>query len=185
MGNTSLKSVIANAFCCSCPSCEGKVYPKLAGFKGCRLGLFYCKNCNTYMKLSNGLFLASLYGWFCGALLVSSQYWRLGSEWLRIIVVISICWFVMWPVFVRLLGHLKIVTDLSKLKQLSPKARMWHSYASFCFWLSVVLVLSSSLGFWFYTKGWNTIFQFLMKLAEQLKVNFFLTIPWNQFNSVC
>ncbi len=79
MGDANLKSVIMKAFYFNSPSCEARVYPKWAGFKGWRLGLVYCKNCNTYMKLSNGLFLASLYGVFCGALLVSTGYWGFGS----------------------------------------------------------------------------------------------------------
>jgi hypothetical protein len=184
MGNANLKSVIEKAFYFNCPSCEARVYPKWAGFKGWRLGLVYCKNCTTYMKLSNGLFLASLYGVFCGALFVSTRYWRFGSEWLRIIVLIAICGFVVWPIFMRLLGHWKIVTDLSKLKQLSPKAKMWRRYASLSFWLSAASMFSVSLVWWFYLKRLEHDISVLDEVGESIETQLLVDNAVNSSQSV-
>lgn len=184
MGNADLKSVIEKAFCYNCPSCKAKLYPKWAGFKGWRLGLVYCKNCNTYMKLSNELFIASLYGVFCGALVVSTRYWGFGSEWLRIIVVIAICWFIVWPIFIRLLGHWKIVTNLSKLKQLSPKAKMWRLYANLSFSLSAALFFSSSLIWWCYFKRLEHDVSVLDEVGESIETQLLVDYAVSSSQSV-
>jgi hypothetical protein len=135
------------------------------------------------MKLSNDLFLASLYGAFGGALIVSTRYWGFGSEWLRIIVVIAICWFVVWPIFIRLLGHWKIVTDLSKLKQLSPKAKIWHRYASLSFWLSAASMISVSLVWWFYLKRLEHDISVLDEVGESIETQHLIDNAMNSIQS--
>ncbi|MCX5634922.1 MAG: hypothetical protein NTW55_03645 [Planctomycetota bacterium] len=169
MASHILNFAVKKILCFSCPKCGAGVFPKTQNFKQWQLGLFRCRNRGSDLKLSNGLFIASLYGLFCGALIVSTLYWGFSSEWVRIIVVIAICWFVVWPIFCRLLGHWQIVTDLSELIHPSPKARKWSRYAGLSFWLSGAAVISVSLIWWFYLREMKHITSVLEHVDESAK----------------
>ena len=146
-----LNSAIRKILCFSCPKCGTCLFPITLNLKQWRLGLIRCSNCGANLKLSNGLFIATLYGLFCGALIVSTRYWGFGSEWGRVGVVVAICWFVVWPIFCRLLGHWQTAPDSSELKKPSSENRRWSRYASLSFWLSCASIISISIMCWFVT----------------------------------
>lgn len=146
-----VNSFVKKLFCFNCPQCNTPIFLFSISFRQCRYGLTHCKNCGSDLKASNAILLASLYGLFCGALIATSQYWKFGTEWLRILVLIAVCWFVVWPLFSRLLARWEIAADAPALIYPSPKARKWSRYASLSSWLTVVAIFSPSLIWWFCT----------------------------------
>ena len=161
-----LNSVVKKILCFSCPKCGTCVFTINLNFKPRRLGLFQCSNCGADLKLSNDLFISSLYGLSCGALIVSTGYWGFGSEWVRIVVVIALCWFVVLPIFCRLLGHWRIVPDSSEFKKPSPEKRRWSRYASLSFLLSCASMISVSIIWWFVTMKMQHISSKLDEASE-------------------
>jgi hypothetical protein len=165
-----LNSFIKKMFCISCPQCN-KSISLLAPrrFEQWRYGLVHCKQCGSNLKASNALFLASLYGLFCGAMITSSNCWKFGTEWLRFAIVIAVCWFIVFPLLNRLIGRWQVVTNLSHIKSPPPTVRKWHRYANLSFWLSIVALLSSSVIVWFCMKQMTHDFSLLDQVAEQSK----------------
>lgn len=165
-----VNSLIRKMFGIDCPQCKKHVsflVPK--SFEQWRYGLVHCKHCGSDLKASNTLFLACLYGLFCGAMITSSNYWKFGTGWLRFLVVIGACWYIVFPLLNRFLGHWQVVMDLSQIKHPPPIIRRWSLYANLSFWLSVVTVLSGSVIGWFCIKQMQRDLSSADQASEQLK----------------
>jgi len=127
-----------------CPQCNEKVSLWLRNFKQWRRGIHYCNNCGARLKLSNGVFLGGFYGLCCGCLIVSSRYWGFGSEWIRFVIIIPVCWFFL-IVLCRFLGHWRIVTKENQLIQYSPRIRRLSYFEWLSFGISWAALFSMFL----------------------------------------
>ncbi len=127
-----------------CPQCNENVSLRRRNFKQWRSGIYSCNNCGAKLKLSNGVFLGGGYGLCCGCLIVSTKYWGFGSEWIRLVIIIPVCWF-FWSVLCRFLGHWRIVTKELQPNQYSPRIKRYSRFEWLSFVLSWVALFSTFL----------------------------------------
>lgn len=138
-------------FSFKCPKCGTKVFIwQKRNFKQYQTGTFYCNNCQSNLKLSNGMAFFLLYGLFCGGLLLNANYWSLKPAWISYFSVLLIC-FLVFGIFVKLLGRWKVVAKLIDPKQYPPRIKKLTRFAWLCLALSLAVLLSMFLIVWFQT----------------------------------
>jgi len=95
-------------FVIKCPKCEESIKDLAADYVQWRSDRRKCPSCGARLALSNPFLCYGLCSVIFAVLLVSLSYWNFGSIWLRMVIVVLLCW-VFIPIVIRIFGRWQVL----------------------------------------------------------------------------
>ena len=124
-----------------CPKCEVKIGGLAGDYIQWRSDRRKCPHCGAGLEISNGFVCFGLCGLIFGAVLVSSHLWGLELRWLRLAMVVVVCWAIL-PIIVRLVGRWRVAPCG---RETAIKVRKWAGVAHISRWVFVISVIVTSV----------------------------------------
>jgi len=122
-----------------CPKCEAKTGGLAGDYIQWRSDRRRCPNCGAELEISNGIFCFGFCALIFGLLLVLSSMWGFEHVWLRLVVLVLLCWAIM-PIVVRIFGRWRVISGVGGA---FSKARKWAGVAHISRWVfSVAFVVT-------------------------------------------
>jgi phage shock protein PspC (stress-responsive transcriptional regulator) len=127
-----------------CPKCEAKTGGLAGDYIQWRSDRRKCPYCGVELEISNGIFCFGFCGLIFGVLLALSNIWGFEHVWLRLVVLVLLCWAIM-PIVVRVFGRWRVITGVGRA---SSEARKWAGVAHISRWVFSVafIVTAVSMG---------------------------------------
>jgi len=93
-----------------CPRCKSLIGLELSDFFRQRVERRDCPSCGVELELGNSALFFVCNGLVFGGLMMVLGYWGLQREWLKVIIVASLCW-LMAPVIIQIGGRWRICSE--------------------------------------------------------------------------
>ena len=124
-----------------CPKCDGEIGGLARDYIRWRSDRRRCPNCGSGLEISNGFVCFGVCGLIFGAVLVSSHLWGIEGLWVRLAIVVAICWGIL-PIIVRAVGRWRIAPFGSEA---AMKAQKWAGVAHISRWVLIISVIVTSV----------------------------------------
>ncbi|UCE98863.1 MAG: hypothetical protein JSV82_06655 [Planctomycetota bacterium] len=124
-----------------CPKCEVKIGRLAGDYIQWRSDRRRCPHCGAGIEISNGFVCFGLCGLIFGAVLASSHLWGFRLLWLRLAIVVVVCWAIL-PVIVRVVGRWRVA---SVGAEAAMRASKWGVVAHISRWVLIISVIFTSV----------------------------------------
>lgn len=124
-----------------CPRCRDKIGGLAGDYIRWRSDRRKCSYCGSGLEISNGFVCFGVCGLMFGAVLASSHLWGIERLWLRLTIVVAVCWGIL-PIIVRAVGRWRIAPFDSEG---AMKAQKWAGVAHISRWVLIISVIVTSV----------------------------------------